>query len=493
MKWRGTGILTFRTRLTLGMTVLSIVVLATTGTAIYLWAREALRGTFDSALLTVAQIEVEAVSDDPGGVIHLHEGVPTPLPAGMGPAYEKVIRITSADGTISLGSANLARGPRFETDLAREHRALTGAASYGDVRWNGSTFRTIYYPFSHTSGRKLLAVVGISREPLDRTLRSLLAALAVCLTVGGVAAAWGANRLARRLTRPLERIAEGARAVSEASLSARIPDVSSDVELREVTAILNAMLGRLEAAFGRERRFLADASHELRSPLANVRGTIEVALRRARSGEEYRDALAVSLAEIERLSRLVNDLLRLSRADTGQLSFSFAPCQLPAIAEDSMRAHASRAGERSVGLTLDTPEPIEVLGDTDRLREVIDNLVDNALRHTPPGSTVAVSLRRHGSHARLAVQDCGPGLSPEEQAHVFDRFYRADGSRARHSGGMGLGLSIAKAIVEAHRGQLSVRSAPGEGCSFLVDLPLAPGQAAAGESADRLAPLKPAR
>lgn len=481
MKWARSGDSTFRARLTLGMTLLSLAVLATAGTAIYLWARESLRDAFDSALLTVAQIEVEAVSDDPGGVIHLHEGVPTPLPAGMGPAYEKVIRITSADGTISLGSTNLVRGPRLETDPALEHLALAGAASYGDVRWGGTMFRTIYYPFSHTSGRKLLAVVGISREPLDRTLRSLLGALAVCLTVGGVAAAWGANRLARRLTRPLERIAEGARAVSEASLSARIPEVSSDVELREVTAILNAMLGRLEAAFQRERRFLADASHELRSPLANVRGTLEVALRRARSGDEYRDALAVSLAEVERLSRLVNDLLRLSRADTGQLPFTFAPCQLPAIAEDSVKAHASRAGERSVRLALETPEPIEVLGDTDRLREVIDNLLDNALRHTPPGSTVAVSVRRQGGHARVSVQDSGPGLSPEEQAHVFDRFYRADGSRARHSGGMGLGLSIAKAIVEAHRGQLSVRSAPGEGCSFLVDLPMAQGPSSDGQ------------
>jgi heavy metal sensor kinase len=256
------------------------------------------------------------------------------------------------------------------------------------------------------------------------------------------------------------------------------------VELREVSTIINAMLGRLEAAFQRERRFLADASHELRSPLANIRGTIEVALRRARSGDEYREALAVSLAEVERLSRLVNDLLRLSRADTGQLPFTFTPCQLAAVVEDAVRAHASRAGERSVRLTLDTPEPVEVWGDTDRLREVIDNLVDNALRHTPPGSTVAVSVRREGGHARVSVHDSGPGLSPEEQAHVFDRFYRADGSRARHSGGMGLGLSIAKAIVEAHRGQLSVRSVPGEGCSFLVELPMAEAGTSDGKPAD---------
>ena len=464
---------TFRARLTLGMTLLSLAVLATASTAIYVWAREALLGTFDSALLTVAQIEVASAIDEPDGAIHIHESVPVPLPPGMGPAYEKLVWIKSKDGAVDARTINLTRAPRLETEPALEARAFAGEASFGDVRRGGEIYRSVYYPFRDTLGRDLIAAVAIPRRPLERTLRSLLAALAACLVLGGVAAAWGANRLARRLTRPLERIAEGARAVGRASLSARIPEASPDVELREVTAILNEMLGRLEAAFQAERRFLADASHELRSPLANVRGTIEVALRRARSADEYRETLAVALTEIERLSRLVHALLTLSRADTGQLPFTFAPCQLPAVAEDAVKAHAARATERSVRLRLDAPEPIEVLADADRLREVIDNLLDNALRYAPPGSAVVVSARREGDQARLAVEDSGPGLSSEEQAHVFDRFYRADRSRARTSGGTGLGLSIARAIAEAHRGRLSVRSAPGEGCRFFFDLPVA--------------------
>ena len=233
------------------------------------------------------------------------------------------------------------------------------------------------------------------------------------------------------------------------------------------------MLGRLEAAFESERRFLADASHELRSPLSNVRGHDRGGASPPALGDEYRETLAASLAEIERLSRLVNSLLTLSRADAGQLPFTFAPCHLAAIAGDAVKAHASRAAERDVRLDLAAPEPLEVLADADRLREVIDNLIDNALRHAPPGSAVAVGVRREGDRARLSVQDTGPGLSLDEQAHVFDRFYRADRSRARHSGGTGLGLSIAKAIVGAHRGHLSVQSAPGRGCAFLVDLPVA--------------------
>lgn len=464
---------TFRARLTLGMTLLSLVVLATASTAIYLWAREALRATFDGALFTVAQIEVASVIDEPESPVHVHENLPVPLPPHMGPGYEKVVRIRSEDGTIALNTSNLDRGPGLETDPALEARAFAGEVSFGDARRGGAIYRCVYYPFRGAAGHKLVAVVAIPKGPLERTLWSLLGALGACLVIGGVGAGWGANRLARRLTRPLERIAEGARAVGGASLSARIPEVSPDEELREVTAILNEMLGRLETVFETERRFLADASHELRSPLSNVRGTIEVALRRPRSGDEYRETLAASLAEIERLSRLVNSLLTLSRADAGQLPFTFAPCQLAAVAEDAVKAHASRAAERDVRLDLAAPEPLEVLADADRLREVIDNLVDNALRYAPPGSAVGVSVRREGDRARLSVQDSGPGLSLGEQAHVFDRFYRADRSRARHSGGTGLGLSIAQAIVGAHRGQLSVQSAPGRGCTFLVDLPVA--------------------
>ena len=463
---------TFRARLTLGMTLLSLVVLATASTAIYLWARQALRATFDSVLFTVAQIEVASAVDEPGGPVHPHESLPVP-PPGSGPGYERVVRIRSEDGTIDLHTINLERGPRLETDPALEARAFAGEVSFGDTRRGRAIYRGVYYPFRDPEGHKLVAVVAIPKGPLERTLWSLLGALGASLVVGGLGAAWGANHLARRLTRPLERIAEGARAVGETSLSARIPEVSPDEELRQVTAILNEMLGRLEAAFQTERRFLADASHELRSPLSNVRGTIEVALRRPRSEHEYRETLAASLAEIERLSRLVNSLLTLSRADAGQLPFTFAPCQLAAIAEDAVKAHASRAAERDVRLDLAAPEPLDVLADADRLREVIDNLIDNALRYSPPGSAVVVSVRREGDRARLSVQDSGPGLSPDEQTHVFDRFYRADRSRARHSGGTGLGLSIAKAIVGAHRGTLSVLSAPGRGCTFLVDLPVA--------------------
>jgi two-component system OmpR family sensor kinase len=278
------------------------------------------------------------------------------------------------------------------------------------------------------------------------------------------------------LTRPLEQVAAAAHAIGGTNLHGRIPDVARDVELREVVGVINDMLARLEAAFSAQRRFLADASHELRSPLANLRGTVEVALRHPRSADEYRESLTVALGEAERLSRLVDELLLLSRVDAKQLTLDVCPCDLADVTRGAVTAHAARGMEKGVRLQLDA-QPVAMSADAHRLRQVMDNLLDNALRHAPAGSAVVVRTGREDGTAVLAVHDKGPGLSSEDQAHVFDRLYRADASRGRQSGGLGLGLSIAKAIVEAHGGQVSVRSQPGQGCSFFVRLPLAPDTA----------------
>jgi heavy metal sensor kinase len=319
----------------------------------------------------------------------------------------------------------------------------------------------------------------MSRRPFDRTLQALVVALAVALLAGGAVAGWGAARLARRLTRPLEAIADAAGTVGEHSLSARIPEVSEDREVRGVVAILNAMLARLEAAFAKERqlvmaqrRFVADASHELRSPLSNLRGNVEVALRRPRAADEYRETLAAALGEIERMTRLTNALLTLSRIDAGQLDLMLTPCELSAIAADAVNGLAARAGQRGICVRLEAHDALEVEGDADRLRAVLDNLLDNALRYAPEGSEIVVTARRENGTAAVTVRDEGPGLSREDQAHVFERFFRADRSRARNSGGAGLGLAIAMALVEAHQGRLTVQSAPGSGAAFSLRLPI---------------------
>jgi signal transduction histidine kinase len=197
-----------------------------------------------------------------------------------------------------------------------------------------------------------------------------------------------------------------------------------------------------------------------------------VTLRRPRSIEEYQESLAIAAAEIERLSRLTNDLLVLSRADAGQLISRPAACDMVEIAANAIAASAHRATERGVHVDLAAPVRLPIVADADRLRQVVDNLLDNAIRHAPGDSTLTVTAEACNGDVVVAVRDQGPGLTPEQQTRVFERFYRTDESRARSSGGLGLGLPIAKAIVEAHQGTLVVRS-DGTGSTFVMTLPAA--------------------
>jgi len=312
------------------------------------------------------------------------------------------------------------------------------------------------------------------------TLDLIAGVLLVALAVAGGLAALASWRVARGLTRPLDRIAAAARAVGEANLGARIPEVSRDTELRVLVGLLNDMLTRLEVAFASQRRFVADASHELRSPLANLRGSVEVALRRPRSPEEYRETLEVALAEIERLARLVQSLLTLSRAGAGRLALERRPVDLAEVAARAAEVHAARAADADVELRIDAGAPAPVDGDADRLREVIDNLLDNAIRVAPPGSTIRVIVKHQDGRCVLEVEDAGPGLGDEDQARVFEPFARGS---AAGGDGAGLGLAIARAIAEAHGGRLLVRSTPGSGATFRLELPdgaSEPPQPAAG-------------
>jgi two-component system OmpR family sensor kinase len=460
---------TLRRRLTVSMTLLAVGVLTAASAAIYLRVRQALLSHLDSTLLSIARTEVAGAVDEPGGRVHVHEETPVlTAPGELG--YEKFAQIKDENHQAWAQTANLMGGPALETDAQQEAQALQGRVSFADMRRDHEAYRGIYYPMRNTDGASFVAVVAIPTGPVRRSLDSLLGALLLALVVGAGAAAVGASRLARRLTRPLEQVAAAADAIGGTNLQRRIPEVSREVELRQVTRVLNDMLERLEAAFLAQRNFVADASHELRSPLANLRGTVEVALRRTRPAEEYQEALTVALTEAERLSRLVDDLLMLSRVDARQFALEVRGCDLSDIARNAVTALAARGQEKGVHLRLDA-QPAAVAGDAHRLRQAVDNLLGNALRYAPAGSEVVVTTRQGNGHVSLSVQDAGPGLSPEEQAHIFDRFYRVDVSRARHSGGLGLGLTIAKAIIDAHHGQVSVQSKPGEGCLFSVLLP----------------------
>lgn len=465
---------TFRARLRRHVALLCFVVLALTGAALYVGTREVLLYNVDRALLSIARTEVASALDRADGRVHVHDPRRTPSSLRQSSGYEESVRIEDASGRLVVQTANLNAAPPLRIDPQRRALACSGHASYGDLSRGGETYRGIYYPLKDAAGNSLAAIVAVSRAPMERSLQALLAVLVMALAAGGGAAAVGANLLARHVTRPLEQIARVSRSISEENLAVRIAPDFQDRELLDVAAGFNGMLSRLERAFTAERRFVSDASHELRSPLANLRVGVEVALLSSRTAEDYRELLQWELSEIDRLTRLVSQLLTLSRADLGQLALQKEPSDLAQLAHEASRAYRERAASNGLQVIVRATGPTLVPGDRDRLREVIDNLLENALRYSPAGSAIDIAVGSGNGRAFLEVRDAGPGIPVEEQAHIFNRFYRSDLSRARNSGGTGLGLAICRAIVVGHHGEITVRSQPGEGTVFAVTLPIGP-------------------
>lgn len=322
-------------------------------------------------------------------------------------------------------------------------------------------------------------VIATSLSSVDGTLHRLL--LIELLATGGVLVALGGLALwvVRVGLRPLRAIETTAAAIAAGDLTQRVERAEERTEVGRLGLALNAMLAQIESAFRareaserRLRRFVSDASHELRTPLAAVRAYAELFTRGAATRP---DDLARSMAginrEAERMSILVEDLLLLARLDEGR-PLERAPVELAGVVAEAVDAARAVEPDRPFAVDL---EPATVTGDRDRLRQIVDNLLANVRAHTPAGSAVRVAVRRQDGSVEISVTDSGPGLTDEEAGQVFDRFYRADASRARASGGVGLGLSIVAAVARAHGGEASARSAPGEGATFVIDLPVAAG------------------
>jgi two-component system, OmpR family, sensor kinase len=331
----------------------------------------------------------------------------------------------------------------------------------------------------------LILVLAEPLNGVDSTLHRLL--LIEALATGGVLAGIALLGLwvVRLGLRPLEAIGRTASEIAGGDLSRRVDDADPRTEVGRLGVALNAMLSHIESAVterdaslsaleaseSRLRRFVADASHELRTPLAGVRAYAELFRRGASTRpadlERSMDGIA---RESERMSLLVEDLLLLAHLDEGR-PLELGPVALEQVVSEALETAATIEPERPVEVSL---APSVVVGDPDRLRQVIDNLLSNVRAHTPPASPLRVTLSRADGAAELAIADSGPGLDDEQLAHVFERFYRADPSRARASGGAGLGLAIVAAVVAAHGGGVRADSTPGHGTTFTVTLPLAP-------------------
>jgi len=289
-----------------------------------------------------------------------------------------------------------------------------------------------------------------------------------------VVAAGGGYWLSQRALAPVDTIVQTARAVSGTNLHSRLAKLNTGDELQRLSDTLNGMLDRIEQAFQRVSQFTADASHELRTPVALLRTEAELALRKSRGEAEYRDSLRHILLEAERTTALIEELLSLARADSGRETLNMRPVDLRETLRGSVADWQQVATLRNLRFqeNIAASESL-VLGDETALRRVVNIILDNAFKYTPSQGTVEISLTQQENQAVVMVRDSGVGIAAEEQSKIFERFYRVDKARSRDSGGAGLGLSIALWIVQQHRGSIEVESTPGQGSVFRVKLPLA--------------------
>ena len=318
-----------------------------------------------------------------------------------------------------------------------------------------------------------LVQVGMSLENMYKTRRRFLLIMAAVLPFGLLLAGGGGWLLARRALKPVDIMTQAARRISGEHLDERLQETGSGDELDRLAKTLNNMLGRLDDAFHQIRQFSADASHELQTPLTILKGEMEVALRSPRSPEEYQGVLESGLEEIDRISHLVEGLLLLARADAGVLRLDLRPVKLKELLQEIYEQMKVVADDHSVSLQTASLEAVSIQGDREHLRRLLLNVVDNAIKYTPAGGSVALSLQDDGGWASLKVSDTGIGLSKKEQERIFSRFHRATEARSRDEKGVGLGLSLARSIAEAHGGRIQVESTPGQGSTFTVLLPRA--------------------
>lgn len=320
-------------------------------------------------------------------------------------------------------------------------------------------------------GRRLLIRLGHSEEPLWSRLSEMLIASLLVLPLVLGAAGFAGYGLARRALAPIEQMARRAQEITPQRLHERLPNDDTDDELGQLARVFNAMLARLEQAFEQLRRFTSDASHELRTPLAAIRSVGEVGLQKDGSRSEYRDIIGSMLEEVNRLTSLVDNLLTISRADGGSLELQRTHIAMMGLAREAAMLFEILAEEKSLTLVLEGDESLSVNGDRLFLRQALVNVLHNAVKYSPIGGTIAIRVRESASEVTVEIEDSGPGVPLEDRAKIFDRFYRVDRARWRESGGAGLGLSIAKWVVDAHGGSIVLDDTPKPGCLLRIRLP----------------------
>jgi two-component system OmpR family sensor kinase len=463
----------FRFQLALRFTLVMALGVVAISVASVLTLRAILDRELRESILNVASIQAASVADSPDGAMTFHEWQLTPDEAASVRTLIRYAQVWSENGQSLLRSQFMTGD--LPLDRGALHEAGEGALVWREQRFADMGILSLYYPlarFGPAHARHVLQVAApleVRAEMVARLAR-FFAAVSVVVTLASALGSWW---LAGRAVRPVHEVIDQAEAIGAGSLERRIHTYADTREYHRLVEVLNTMLARIERAFETQTRFTADASHELRSPLTALRGEIEIALRKERSPDEYRRVLESNLEEILRLTRITEDLLTLARADVGVLRDGTEVMEPGDVARRIVDRFQTLADDKALELSLrvdrDGPVPL----DAGLFGQVLWNLVDNAVKFTPPGGEVAVDVERRPDALQVDVRDSGPGLGAEPD-RLFDRFVRLDAARTHgdETSGSGLGLSIVRAIVEGLGGRITAGNVEGGGALFRAVIPL---------------------
>ena len=463
--------LSFKTRLWLGhVAVLAVLLTLTAFAADWALRRAVLGNVVDDAILWLASTEAAAIQADPAKPVRVHDIAP-----GAGPPsfarLDKFVQITDLDGRVAarsmtLGTASLPTSPGLLARLRDGETVFATVTDFGE-----EPIRMVSLPVE-VGGTRYAIHVAMSLDDAYAVTRAgrwlFLGMSLVILTAIGLTSAL----LATNALRPIDRMVRRARSIGEANLADRLPHPGTVDEIGRLVETLNEMLGRLEQSFEVQRRFTADASHELRSPLSRLRAELEVTLRRPRSPGEYEETLRSCLEEVQRVQDLIEELLELARIDAQQPE-SAKPVAITDIVEAAVAVVRPKAEQHGVAVAVGGLPELLVHAAPVAAKVALANILDNAVKFSPSGGQVTIAVAAAPAEAIIAVSDMGPGVSPEDAGRLFQRFFRGKASRSTDAPGVGLGLAISRALVERQGGHISVDARAETGATFSLHLPRA--------------------
>jgi two-component system, OmpR family, sensor kinase len=460
--------LSFRTRLWVGHVVVLGLMLAIAALGADWALRRVILGRVDDEILALAHTEAAALRDDPTLPLRILEITPGP------PSFvrlDKLVQITDLDGRVaarsaSLGSSSLPTGSDLLARL-RDREIV-----FGTVTSFAEPIRMVSMP-TDVGGNRYVIQVAMSLDDAYAATRIgrwlFLSMSVVILAVIGLTGAL----LARRALRPIDQMVSRARRIGEANLADRLPHPGTADEIGRLVETLNEMLGRLERSFEVRRMFSADASHELRSPVSRLRAELEVALRRPRQAAEYEETLRSCLDEVERVQGMIEELLELAHLETPEDAERPEPVAVTDLVAAALFAVQPRAESQGVVIVADALPDVLVNAAPVAAKVALTNILDNAVKFSPPGGRVLVVVTAADDEAVIAVSDAGPGVSPEEAERLFEPFYRGKASHATGAAGVGLGLAISRVLVQRQGGRISLNGSGAVGTTFSVHLPRA--------------------